>query len=184
TNELVSVVTSVSVASTKVSVSSLPNVDTLSDAVIYSFISIQSNSLQLDNDDLKQINTDDLEEMDLKWQMALLTMRARSVMVLVAMIRAFRQIKNQQTMPSWDSPPQVLPVLIMSSESDVSIPTSLVHDRYKSGEGYHVVPSLYTGTFVPPKLDLVLYDTPTVNEIILTVLHVKPSPTKPNMDLS
>nr|GEY08806.1 ribonuclease H-like domain-containing protein [Tanacetum cinerariifolium] len=32
---------------------------------------------QLDNDDLKQIDTDDLEEMDLKWQMAMLTMRAR-----------------------------------------------------------------------------------------------------------
>nr|GEY13419.1 ribonuclease H-like domain-containing protein [Tanacetum cinerariifolium] len=37
----------------------------------------QSNGLQLDNDDLKQIDADDLEEMDLKWQMAMLTMRAR-----------------------------------------------------------------------------------------------------------
>nr|GEZ89908.1 ribonuclease H-like domain-containing protein [Tanacetum cinerariifolium] len=32
---------------------------------------------QLDNKDLKQIDADDLEEMDLKWQMAMLTMRAR-----------------------------------------------------------------------------------------------------------
>nr|GEZ91253.1 putative zinc finger, CCHC-type [Tanacetum cinerariifolium] len=31
----------------------------------------------LDNDDLKQIDADDLEEMGLKWQMAMLTMRAR-----------------------------------------------------------------------------------------------------------
>ncbi|GKF60179.1 hypothetical protein Tco_0176965, partial [Tanacetum coccineum] len=30
---------------------------------------------QLDNKDLKQIDTDDLEEMDLKWQVAMLTMR-------------------------------------------------------------------------------------------------------------
>nr|GFA35625.1 hypothetical protein [Tanacetum cinerariifolium] len=37
----------------------------------------QSNSPQLDNDDLKQIDADDQEEMDLKWQMALLTVRAR-----------------------------------------------------------------------------------------------------------
>nr|GFA34959.1 putative zinc finger, CCHC-type [Tanacetum cinerariifolium] len=36
----------------------------------------QSNSPQLDNDDLKKIDADDLEEMDLKWQMAMLTMRA------------------------------------------------------------------------------------------------------------
>nr|GEY72766.1 hypothetical protein [Tanacetum cinerariifolium] len=35
-----------------------------------------SNSLQLDNDNLKQIDADDLEKMDLKWQMAMLTMRA------------------------------------------------------------------------------------------------------------
>nr|GEU96533.1 ribonuclease H-like domain-containing protein [Tanacetum cinerariifolium] len=32
---------------------------------------------QLDNEDLKQINVDDLKEMDLRWQMAMLTMRAR-----------------------------------------------------------------------------------------------------------
>nr|GEV58720.1 hypothetical protein [Tanacetum cinerariifolium] len=77
TNESVSAVTSVSAASTKVPVYALPNVDNLSDAVIYSFSS-QSNSPQLDNDDLKQIDADDLEEMNLKWQMAMLTMRARS----------------------------------------------------------------------------------------------------------
>nr|GEV15427.1 hypothetical protein [Tanacetum cinerariifolium] len=32
---------------------------------------------QLDNKDLKQIDADDLEKIDLKWQMAMLTMRAR-----------------------------------------------------------------------------------------------------------
>ncbi|GKD11321.1 hypothetical protein Tco_1191006 [Tanacetum coccineum] len=32
---------------------------------------------QLNNEDLQQINPDDLEEIDLKWQMAMLTMRAR-----------------------------------------------------------------------------------------------------------
>nr|GEZ38535.1 ribonuclease H-like domain-containing protein [Tanacetum cinerariifolium] len=37
----------------------------------------QSSSPQLDNDDLKQLDADDLEEMDLKWQMAMLTIRAR-----------------------------------------------------------------------------------------------------------
>nr|GEX62914.1 ribonuclease H-like domain-containing protein [Tanacetum cinerariifolium] len=34
-------------------------------------------SPQLDNEDLKQIDADDLEEIDLKWQKAMLTMRAR-----------------------------------------------------------------------------------------------------------
>nr|GFB22539.1 hypothetical protein [Tanacetum cinerariifolium] len=32
---------------------------------------------QFDNEDLKQINVSDLKEMDLRWQMAMLTIRAR-----------------------------------------------------------------------------------------------------------
>nr|GEU85691.1 hypothetical protein [Tanacetum cinerariifolium] len=77
TNESVSVDPSVFAASTKAPASTLPNVDNLSDAVIYSYFASQCNIPQLDNKDLKQIDADDLEEMDLKWQMAMLTMRAR-----------------------------------------------------------------------------------------------------------
>ncbi|GJZ00678.1 putative ribonuclease H-like domain-containing protein [Tanacetum coccineum] len=53
------------------------NTDSISDDVIYSFFANQSNSPQLNDEDLQQIDADDLEEMDLKWQMAMLTMRAR-----------------------------------------------------------------------------------------------------------
>ncbi|GJY95213.1 ribonuclease H-like domain-containing protein [Tanacetum coccineum] len=49
----------------------------LSDGVIYSFFSSQPCVPQLDNEDLHQINPDDLEEMDLRWNIAMLTMRAR-----------------------------------------------------------------------------------------------------------
>nr|GEY64595.1 retrovirus-related Pol polyprotein from transposon TNT 1-94 [Tanacetum cinerariifolium] len=181
TNESVSAIASVSAASTKVLVFALPN----------------------------QIDADDLEEIDLKWQMAMLTMRANrflqrirrnleangttsigfniskvecynchrrgnftkkySLMVLEAMIGAFRQKKNQPTMPSWHSSPQVLPVLIM---------------RYKSGEGYHVVLPPYTGTFMPPKPDLVFHDASTINETVPTAFNVELSPTKSDKDLS
>nr|GEX54012.1 ribonuclease H-like domain-containing protein [Tanacetum cinerariifolium] len=72
TNDLVSAVVSVSDVGTKLSASTLPNVDSLSNAVIYSFFASQSLSPQLDNEDLKQIDADDLEEIDLKWQMAML----------------------------------------------------------------------------------------------------------------
>ncbi|GJU31408.1 ribonuclease H-like domain-containing protein [Tanacetum coccineum] len=41
------------------------------------FLASQPNSSHLDNEDLQQINPDDLEKMDLRWQMAMLTMRAR-----------------------------------------------------------------------------------------------------------
>ncbi|GJZ09590.1 ribonuclease H-like domain-containing protein [Tanacetum coccineum] len=77
TNEAVKTAHGVSVANSKDNASTLPNVDSLSDAVIYSFFASQSNSSQLDNEDLKQIDPDDLEEMDLKWQMAMLTMGAK-----------------------------------------------------------------------------------------------------------
>nr|GEW43363.1 putative ribonuclease H-like domain-containing protein [Tanacetum cinerariifolium] len=73
----VSVAPSVTVVCAKMPVFSLLNVDSLSNVVIYSFFASQSSSLELDNDDLKHIDTDDLKEIDLKWQMAMLTMRAR-----------------------------------------------------------------------------------------------------------
>ncbi|GJR72673.1 hypothetical protein Tco_0085038 [Tanacetum coccineum] len=50
---------------------------TYADDVMFFFFANQSNSPQLDNEDLEQINTDDLEEMDLKWQVAMLTMRVK-----------------------------------------------------------------------------------------------------------
>nr|GEX38092.1 hypothetical protein [Tanacetum cinerariifolium] len=77
TNDSVSAAVNVFAVGAKLSASTLPNVDSLSNATIYSFFASQSLSPQLDNEDLKQIDADDLEEMDLKWQMAMLTMRAR-----------------------------------------------------------------------------------------------------------
>nr|GEX13233.1 ribonuclease H-like domain-containing protein [Tanacetum cinerariifolium] len=68
TNEPVSATASVSNVCAKMHVSSLPNVDSLSNAVIYSFFTSKSSIPQLYNDDLKWIDVDDLEEMDLKWK--------------------------------------------------------------------------------------------------------------------
>ncbi|GJZ19795.1 ribonuclease H-like domain-containing protein [Tanacetum coccineum] len=53
------------------------NIDNLSDTVICAFFASQPNSPQLIHEDLQQIHPDDMEEMDLRWQMAMLTMRAR-----------------------------------------------------------------------------------------------------------
>nr|GEU45071.1 hypothetical protein [Tanacetum cinerariifolium] len=71
TTKPVSAHASVFDVSAKIPVFSLPNVDSLRNAVIYSFFASQSSRPQLDNDDLKQIDVDDLEKMDLKWQMAM-----------------------------------------------------------------------------------------------------------------
>ncbi|GKB92605.1 hypothetical protein Tco_0964877, partial [Tanacetum coccineum] len=63
----------VSTASTKISTASTnDSTASLSDATIYAFLANQPNGSQLVYEDLEQINEDDLEEMDLKWQLALL----------------------------------------------------------------------------------------------------------------
>nr|GEV96925.1 hypothetical protein [Tanacetum cinerariifolium] len=70
----------------KVTASPLPNVDSLSNAIIYSFFASQSTSHQLDNEDLKQIDVDDLEEMHLRWKMAMLTIRVEGRAILLGSV--------------------------------------------------------------------------------------------------
>ncbi|GJX87890.1 retrovirus-related pol polyprotein from transposon TNT 1-94 [Tanacetum coccineum] len=68
----------VSTATTKVKTSSTEiSTATFSDATVYAFLSTQPQGSQLVHEDLEQLHDDDLEEMDLKWNMALLSMRAR-----------------------------------------------------------------------------------------------------------
>nr|GEW37558.1 hypothetical protein [Tanacetum cinerariifolium] len=63
--------------STQATVVNSTTTKNLSDVIICSLFVSLPNSPQLDYEDLQQIHLDDLEEMDLKWQMAMLTMRAR-----------------------------------------------------------------------------------------------------------
>ncbi|GJW91941.1 retrovirus-related pol polyprotein from transposon TNT 1-94 [Tanacetum coccineum] len=77
TNEVVNTAHGVFAVSTQVSAAHFTNVDNLSDAVICAFFASQPNNPQLANKDLQQLHPDDLEEMDLRCQMAILTMRAR-----------------------------------------------------------------------------------------------------------
>nr|GEX34538.1 hypothetical protein [Tanacetum cinerariifolium] len=77
TNGTVNTAHGVSTASTQVNVAYSTNIGNLSDVIICSFFASQSNSPQLVHEDLEQIHLDDMEKMDLRWQMAMLTMRAR-----------------------------------------------------------------------------------------------------------
>ncbi|GJU06995.1 ribonuclease H-like domain-containing protein [Tanacetum coccineum] len=70
--------TQVSPASTQVSTASTQvSTANLSDDTVYAFLASQPNGSQLVYEDLEQIHEDDIEEMDLKWQLALLSMRTR-----------------------------------------------------------------------------------------------------------
>ncbi|GJV07138.1 putative ribonuclease H-like domain-containing protein [Tanacetum coccineum] len=53
------------------------NAANISDATVYAFLAHQPNGSQVVYDDLQQIHDDDLEEIDLKWNMAMISIRAR-----------------------------------------------------------------------------------------------------------
>nr|GEU63396.1 ribonuclease H-like domain-containing protein [Tanacetum cinerariifolium] len=180
TNESVNVVPGVSTASPKAKVSTLPNVDSLSDVVIYSFFASQSINPQLDNEDLKQTDPDDLEEMDLKWQMAMLTIRATRE------CRSPRENINKEVTRRTVivEAHQVLQDQIMSQESANRETKKQENDRYKTGEGYHTVPPLYTGNLLPPKPDLVFTNDTNASESLANVINVESSKHKTSKDKS
>ncbi|GJR33474.1 hypothetical protein Tco_1209158 [Tanacetum coccineum] len=69
TNDVNTTNVHVSTASTKNSTACL------SDATIYAYLATQPKGSQVVHEDLEQIHEDDLNEMDLKWQLALLSMK-------------------------------------------------------------------------------------------------------------
>nr|GEY45340.1 ribonuclease H-like domain-containing protein [Tanacetum cinerariifolium] len=196
TNKSVSVVANVSAGSAKAPVSALPNVDTLSDVVIYSFFASQSNSPQLDNDDLKKIDADDLEEMDLKWQMAIYdwSLQAEEEPTNYALM-AFTSSSSSSSdnkedikllkldVQLRDNALVVLRQKFKKAEQERD-ELKLKLEKYQSGEGYQAVPPPYIGTFIPPKPDLVFHDALTVNETVHAAFNVELSPTMSDKDLS
>nr|GFA76131.1 hypothetical protein [Tanacetum cinerariifolium] len=212
TTDSVSAAASVSTACVKFPASPFPNVDSLSNTVIYSFFASQSTSPQFDNKDLKQIDIDDLEEIDLRWQMAMLTMRARRSILLGSVgsydwsyqaeeepanfsLIAFSSNSssdnetNEKIRLGYNS--QVFTKAMFDcdnyyySESDCkSWPPSNLYDRFQPSGRYHAVPPLYTGTFMPPKPDLVFNTAPTAVETDHLAFNVQLSPPKPEQNLS
>nr|GEX17973.1 ribonuclease H-like domain-containing protein [Tanacetum cinerariifolium] len=77
TNEAYNTAYGVSTIHTQGNTVNFTSIDNLSDAVVYAFLASQPNSPQLAREDLEQIDLDDLEEMDLHWEMAMLTIKAR-----------------------------------------------------------------------------------------------------------
>ncbi|GJS98803.1 ribonuclease H-like domain-containing protein [Tanacetum coccineum] len=134
------------------------------------------------------IDADDLEEMDLKWQMAMLTMRARRFLNktrskisangsetigfnkskvesynchkkghFARECRAPRENKKREPAEEGSTNFSLM-AYTSSGSSSSSSSNSEENDRYKTSEGYHVVPPPYTRNFMPPKYDLVLDD--------------------------
>nr|GEU42331.1 putative ribonuclease H-like domain-containing protein [Tanacetum cinerariifolium] len=184
TTDSVSTAASVSTACPKLPASLLPNVDSLSNA----------------------IDVDDLEEIDLRWKMAMLTMQARRecrspkdtrragaanpqrriVPVKTSTSNALVSQCDGTGSYDWsyqaeEEPANFSLMAFSSSSSDTEAmfncanyyssesdcenwPPSNLYDRFQPAGGYHVVPPPYTGTFMPPKPDLVFHTAPTAVE--------------------
>nr|GEW02679.1 uncharacterized mitochondrial protein AtMg00810-like [Tanacetum cinerariifolium] len=149
-------------------------------------------------------NVDTLKEIDLKWQMAMLTMSARRILQRtgrnlgangpnstgfdMSKVECYNCHRKGHFARECRSPkdtrrnviaePQKRNVLVETSTSNVLV------SQYHSGERYHAVPSPYTGIFMPPKPDLVFHDTPNDNETVHTAFNVELSPTKPDKEPS
>ncbi|GJS20633.1 plastid delta12-fatty acid acetylenase [Tanacetum coccineum] len=77
TNGAVNTAHGATTASTQTTAVNSTTIDNLFDAVICAFFASQPNCPQLDNEDMQQINPDNLEEIDLRWQIAMLRMREK-----------------------------------------------------------------------------------------------------------
>ncbi|GJW51576.1 hypothetical protein Tco_0092927 [Tanacetum coccineum] len=173
-NEAINAAHGVTTASTHVNISYSTNIDNLSDAVICTFLVSQLNNPQLAHEDLQQIHPDDLEEMDLRWQMAMLTMRARRFLkntgsVELQEIKTTRRSVPVETSTStalvscdglgvydWSDQAEEGPNYALMAYSSSSSDSEIV-DNCKKGLGYekyNAVPPPYTGNFMPLTPDL------------------------------
>nr|GEY66354.1 ribonuclease H-like domain-containing protein [Tanacetum cinerariifolium] len=146
----------VSTASTQVNAAYSTNIDNLSDVVICAYFPRHPNSPQLVHEDLQQIHPDDMEEMDLRWQMAMLTMRVRRFLKNTGRkltvngneTIGFDKSKSDQA----EEEPNYALMAFLSSSSD-----SEIVDNYKKSlgyENYNAVSLPYTENFMPPTPDL------------------------------
>ncbi|GJZ58041.1 putative ribonuclease H-like domain-containing protein [Tanacetum coccineum] len=122
TNEVNTATVQVSTANSPVSTAGTPDsIANLSDATIYAFMANQPNGSQLVHEDLEQIHEDDLEEMDLKWQLALLSMRARRYFQMTGNVEESRPRNQDNRNRNQDSSRRIVNVEDTSSKAMVAI---------------------------------------------------------------
>ncbi|GJZ59648.1 hypothetical protein Tco_0615464 [Tanacetum coccineum] len=151
-------------ASTQATAVNSTTIDNLSDVVICAFFASQPNSPQLNNEDLQQIHPDDLEEMDLRWQIAMLTIRARRFLK-----NTRRKFSMNGNADLWvdksrnrENTRRVVPVETTTSNALVSCDGSVLTLRFRECRSKLLVFRKIDGpvyeeairNFMPPKPDL------------------------------
>nr|GEX42195.1 hypothetical protein [Tanacetum cinerariifolium] len=138
------------------------------DELMYSFFANQSSGPQLDHEDLKQLDEFDLEEMDLKWQVAMISMKLKKFYKktgrklyfvakepvgfdkkkLSALLSIIHSTLLERVL-SYEN--EVLESVFDSRSSDVE--DSPVNDSSVTVEEMHAVPPPMIGIYMPPKFD-------------------------------
>nr|GEW55057.1 ribonuclease H-like domain-containing protein [Tanacetum cinerariifolium] len=141
------------------------------DDLMYSFFVNQSSGPQLDHKDLEQVDEFDLEEMDLRWQVAMISTRLNKFYKKtgrklhfdakepVGFDKTKMSAKNKSGLGygtqihegvlSYEN--EVLEIVFDSRSCDVE--DSHVNDRFAKVEGKNAVPPPMTGIYMPPKSD-------------------------------
>nr|GEU29296.1 ribonuclease H-like domain-containing protein [Tanacetum cinerariifolium] len=123
------------------------NIDNLSDSIICTFLASQPSGPLLANEDLEQIHSDDFEEMDLIWQMAMLTIRARRG----HFAREWRDPRSQDTKYK-ESTRKTVPVETPASTTLVSCDGLSGYDwSDQAEEGLNYALMAYTSTSLESK---------------------------------
>nr|GEY98891.1 ribonuclease H-like domain-containing protein [Tanacetum cinerariifolium] len=177
----ISAATSVFAVCAQLHVSFYPNIDSLSNAVIFSFFASQSTSPQLDTEDLKQIdktgrNLGDNRVTTMGFDMS--KVEFYNCHRKGHFARECRSSKD--TRRTGAAKPQRRHA---SSDSESLSPNSLSDRSQPSGE-YHVVPPPITWNFMPPKPDLVFHTASIAVETTHSAFTVQLSPAKPAQDIS
>nr|GEW94575.1 ribonuclease H-like domain-containing protein [Tanacetum cinerariifolium] len=180
TTRAVNTAQGVNTASTQGAADSSTKVENLSNVVIYSFFASQPSIPRLDNEDMQQIYPDNLEEMYLRWNIAILTMRARRFLknterkLDMANKERIRFEKSKVECFSCQKRGHFArecraPGIKTARAGSLSEGLCQEHcnqftcDTIFEGDWYNAVPPLYTGSFMPPKPDLVY---PTLDDFV------------------
>nr|GEU49592.1 putative ribonuclease H-like domain-containing protein [Tanacetum cinerariifolium] len=178
TTDSVSTVASVSAVCAKMHVSSLPNVDSLSNATGRNIRDNGHTSMGFDMSKVECYNchwkgpfSKECRSLkDLRRNGAAEPQR-RTVPVETSTSNALVSQCNRVGSYDWSYQPEeetanyaLMAFSSSSSSSDNELAPTSVYDRFQPSDGYQAVPPPYTGTFMKPKPDLVFDTTPTVVE--------------------
>nr|GEV76645.1 uncharacterized mitochondrial protein AtMg00810-like [Tanacetum cinerariifolium] len=169
TNKAVNTAYVVFAARSKTNASNLPNIDSISDVVSYSFFASQSNSLQLDNEDLKRghfarkcMASKHQENINMEAPKRTVPVEDITSNALVSQCDGLGYDWSNQAEDGPTNFALMAYTFLSSSNSDTEV-------NDKTNEGYHAIPPLYTRNFMPSIPDLIFADEHVVSESITSL---------------